>query len=220
MISVFLLDDCAFSREGIQKYLACLEEVRLAAVCENEAQGLAHFSGERLPGPAVLLWRYDLERAVAPVEWMKTRQPQDGFSQVVYRAPDDEGMATEMLAAGMAGYVVKGEPLERIREVLVTVARGETWVSPMLAPRLVTYVQRQTLDLLALTEGERRVVPLLAEGLKNPVIAARLSLAEQSVKNTLCALRKKLDVWGRTELVEKARELDALIKLTNYTGGG
>jgi len=105
------------------------------------------------------------------------------------------------LAAGAEAYIVKDiSPVELLRAVK-TVAEGQTYVDPRVAGGLL---KRRSLnggkpDIMELSQRESDVLKLIAEGLANKQISARLHLSEKTVKNHVSRIFSKLNISARTQ---------------------
>lgn len=110
---------------------------------------------------------------------------------------------TPHLPAGVAGLFSKSEGPEALGVAIRQVARGDQYLSPSLAAALIRQRRIENtpveLDLTALTEREREILALLAQGLSNKAIAARLYLSVRTVEGHLANLYVRLDVHSRTE---------------------
>lgn len=116
------------------------------------------------------------------------------------------------LAAGAEGYVIKDvTPSELIRAVKL-VASGETYVDPRVAGgwlrRRSTGTRRADLNELSVRETE--VIRLIAEGLSNKEISARLNLSEKTIKNHISRIFSKLNIYARTQAAVHAIKLGLL----------
>ena len=119
----------------------------------------------------------------------------------------------QALNAGARGYVLKGVGSKALAEILSNVAAGESYVSPTLSARLLSDLlqpaNRKAEPLQQLTGRETDILRLVAEGLSNKEVAARLSLQEKTVKHHMTRVLAKLNVRNRTEaalLMREARE--------------
>jgi DNA-binding NarL/FixJ family response regulator len=105
--------------------------------------------------------------------------------------------------------VLKDIAPDELAQAVRAVARGEVLVQPQLAGRLLSRFGRQSRgDYLheSLTAREQEVLRLLARGLRNKEIAARLQVSERTVNFHLANIYQKLNVSGRTEALSKALE--------------
>jgi len=116
------------------------------------------------------------------------------------------------LSAGAEGYIIKDvTPSELIRAVRL-VASGETYVDPRVAGgwlRRRSMMSRRT-DLNELSVRETEVIRLIAEGLSNKEISARLNLSEKTIKNHISRIFSKLNIYARTQAAVHAIKLGLL----------
>ena len=126
-------------------------------------------------------------------------------------SPDREDFLYETLRAGADGYVLKDIAANELAEAVRMVARGEVLVQPQIAGRLISRFGKQTQGNFAhdaLTAREQEVLSLLARGMRNKEIAARLIVSERTVNFHLANIYQKLNVSGRTEALSKALQRD------------
>ena len=105
----------------------------------------------------------------------------------------------EAIRAGAKGYLLKGAPLDEIERAIAAVARGQSYIDPRLASRLVTRSKR-------LSEREREVLRLVAGGQSNKQIAAKLRISERTAKFHVTAILNKLGAENRAQAVAIAAE--------------
>jgi DNA-binding NarL/FixJ family response regulator len=122
-------------------------------------------------------------------------------------ALDREEYLYETLRAGAGGYVLKDIAPDELAQAVRTVARGEVPVQPQLARRLLSQFQtRSSHPNDVLTAREQEVLRLLARGLRNKEMAARLHVSERTINFHLANIYQKLNVSGRTGALSKALE--------------
>jgi DNA-binding NarL/FixJ family response regulator len=119
----------------------------------------------------------------------------------------------DALGAGASGFLLKDATAERLFDAVRIVAAGEALLAPTVTRRLVAefarmHVRRRGPDaaLQALTARETEVLRLIAEGLSNPEIAARLVVGEETVKSHVSRVLAKLGLRDRTQAVVVAYE--------------
>jgi len=120
---------------------------------------------------------------------------------VLYTGYGDRALLTEALDAGVRGFVLKEAPLEDLVRAIRAVARGETYVDPVLAGALAVGLAGSAPEL---TQREREVLRLLADGLSNEEIGKRLFISAETVRTHVRKAMDKLDADTRTEAVAKA----------------
>jgi DNA-binding NarL/FixJ family response regulator len=123
---------------------------------------------------------------------------------------EDETLLYEALRAGAGGYILKDIAPDELAQTVRGVARGDVLIQPQMAARLLARSSGsgRGAGMLqeSLTAREREVLQLLARGLRNKEIAARLIVSERTVNFHLANIYAKLHVSGRTEALSKALE--------------
>ena len=123
---------------------------------------------------------------------------------------DDESVFAAM-RAGARGYVLKGADQEEMVRVIRAVGQGEALFGPAIARRLTQFFAQprpalpQTL-FPELSDREREILALLAQGANNAEIAARLNLAIKTVRNHISNIFNKLQVVDRAQAIIRARQ--------------
>jgi DNA-binding NarL/FixJ family response regulator len=131
---------------------------------------------------------------------------------------DDDEYVFEGLRAGALGYLLKDVSGQELAEAVRTVAAGGALIEPSVARKVLAEFARLAPPARPLTEAlleplsgrEREVLQLLGQGLSNREVAARLSLAEGTVKNYVTGILQKLGVRDRTQAAVRARELGVI----------
>jgi DNA-binding NarL/FixJ family response regulator len=121
---------------------------------------------------------------------------------LLYTGYGDQALLTEALDAGVAGFVLKEAPLDDLVRAVDSVAAGSSYVDPVLAGALVSSAVGGTLP--ALTQRERDVLRLLADGLSNEEIGKRLFISAETVRTHVRKAMEKLDADTRTAAVARA----------------
>ena len=201
-IRVVLADDHPLIRAGLRASLT--PEVDIALVSEatngHDAQRLC-----REHRPDVLL--LDLQMPGPPAaETVITVQQYCPAARVLMLTAHNEAVYVRgLVAAGVAGYVLKDEAPELLVDALRSVARGGTWFSRPVLTKLVQPQAPGSPPQPSLTRRERQVLPLLAQGWDNGEIAATLNLTEQTVRNYVSRLYAKLAVSSRAQAIAWAQ---------------
>jgi DNA-binding NarL/FixJ family response regulator len=121
---------------------------------------------------------------------------------------EDDDSVFAALRAGARGYVLKGTDEEDLLRAIRSVAAGEAIFSPTIASRVLTYFARPAPVPLfpTLTEREREILILIAQGKNNQTIARELFLAPKTVANHVSNIFAKLQVADRSEAIIRARD--------------
>jgi DNA-binding NarL/FixJ family response regulator len=198
---VLICDDQAIIREGLALLLGLEPDIEVAGVVEDGAEAVAAL--ERLAPDLVLM---DLKMpGLNGIE--ATRQIRARFPQVkvlVLTTYDDDEWIFDAVRAGAAGYLLKDTPRAELLAAVRGTVAGKSYVDPAVAGRLLAQVAdpqvRPPSQVSSkLSERELSVLRLLAAGLSNADIAARLYLSEGTVRNHVSAILTKLDLADRTQ---------------------
>ncbi|MDO3684903.1 response regulator transcription factor [Micromonospora sp. C28ISP2-4] len=117
---------------------------------------------------------------------------------------DSDADTLPAIEAGATGYLLKDAPPEDLAAAVRTAAAGRTTLAPAVADRLMNRLRTPG---TALTRREAEVIALVADGLSNQAIGARLHLTEGMVKSHLARIYAKLGVDSRTAAVATATDL-------------
>ncbi|GAA2407026.1 response regulator transcription factor [Actinomadura vinacea] len=220
MIRVLLADDQALVRAGFRSLLD--DEDDLAVVGEA-ADGRAAVAMARAERPDVVLMDIRMPGMDGLEAARRIAADLPEVRIVILTTFDLDEFVYGALRAGVAGFLVKDtDPAELIRAVRVA-ARGDALISPSVTRRLIAeYAGRAVrpgpdLRLNGLTPREREVVGLVAEGLSNDEVAARLVLSPATVKSAVSRIMAKLRVRDRAQLVVLAYESGMVAP--GYAGG-
>jgi DNA-binding NarL/FixJ family response regulator len=123
-------------------------------------------------------------------------------SILLYTGYGDRALLTEALDAGVRGFVLKEAPMDDLLRALHSVATGGTYVDPVLAGTLAASSIGNKLP--ELTQRERDVLRLLADGLANEEIGKRLFISAETVRTHVRKAMDKLDADTRTQAVARA----------------
>ncbi len=209
MTRVVVADDQDLVRSG----LAMVLDVRGVEVVGEAADGRQAVDVVRRTGPDVVLMDIRmpvLDGIAATRELTALGLPTRVLVLTTY---DLDGYVYDALRAGAAGFLLKATPPDRLVAGIETVAAGESLLAPSLTRRLIEeHVRRPApVDgvperLRVLTERELEVFTLIARGLSNEDICARLVVAEATVKTHVNRVLAKLGARTRVELVVLAYE--------------
>jgi len=124
---------------------------------------------------------------------------------------EDDGTVFQAMRAGARGYVLKGANYAEMLRAIRAVGTGEAIFSPKIAIRLMDFfssIRPTTLPQAfpQLSDREREILDLIAQGHKNTDIAHRLFLSPKTVRNHVSNILHKLQVTDRTEAIIRARE--------------
>ena len=206
-IRILIADDHQFYREGIKAMLQHMTQVTIIAESGTGDDAVALVETAQ---PDVILMDLKMPglNGIEATRRITARHPR--IAVLVLTMFDDESVFAAM-RAGARGYLLKDVSRDDLLRAIEAVARGEAIFSPSIAQRLLHYfAQRPAAQLPAmfseLTERERQVLELIAQGHSNMQIADELSLTHKTVRNYVSSIFDKLQVNDRAQAIVKARE--------------
>ena len=206
-IRVILADDHAVVRSGIRMLLEAQPDIEIVAEVESGREAVEQVRKMR---PDVVLMDVQMPElnGIEATQQIKKLAPETAILALTMH--EDDQYFFEMLHSGASGYVPKRAAPDELVTAIRTVARGEIFLYPSLATRLVQdYLKRadaddQPLVYDDLTPREREVLVLIAEGLTNAEIADKLVISVKTVDRHRENLMRKLNMHNRIDLVKYA----------------
>jgi DNA-binding NarL/FixJ family response regulator len=202
LVTVLIVDSQAVTRAGLHHLLATYADIQ---VIGEAADGVQAVSETLELGPQVVLMDMQLPGGQSLEALRQIKQVNQATRVLLLSMQDREAYLYETLRAGADGYVLKDIAPDELAQAIRAVAHGEVLVQPQLVSRLLARVGKQG-HADTLTARELEVLRLLARGLRNKEIAARLYVSERTVNFHLANIYQKLNVSGRTEALSKALE--------------
>lgn len=205
-VRVLVVEPQAVTRAGLRRLLESYSDLQVVG---EAADGVQAVSETLELGPQVVLMDMQLPNGQSLEALRQIKQLNLNTQVLLLSALDREEYLYEALRAGAGGYVLKDIAPDDLAQAIHTVARGEVLVHPQLARRLLSQIGRQARGdhpYESLTAREQEVLRLLARGLRNKEMAARLHVSERTINFHLANIYQKLNVSGRTEALSKALE--------------
>jgi DNA-binding NarL/FixJ family response regulator len=206
-----IADDQALFREGLHTLLDAHDDVEVVGEATNGMEALALATSVR---PDVILM--DLRMPVMDGVSATHRILETGAKCriIALTTFDDDQSVFDALRAGAIGYLLKDVPSERLVEAVRAAAKGQSFLVPAVAAKVVSEFARMSRTLpqrpsLAekLSDREVEVLRWVVRGASNKEIASHLRISEGTVKNHMTNIFEKLGVTDRTRAAIKAREL-------------
>ena len=203
---MFLVDDHEIVRRGLRELLEAEDDLRVVGEAGSVEGALARIPAAR-PQVAVLDIRLPDGNGVALCRELRDLLP-DLACLMLTSFADDQALMDAVLA-GAAGYVLKDVRGNDLVDGIRTVAAGGSLLDPRATSLILERLRapRAIDPLEPLSEQERKILVLIGEGLTNREIAARLFLAEKTVKNYVSNVLAKLGLQRRTQVAVLATEL-------------
>jgi len=204
---VFLLDDHEVVRRGVRELLEVEDDLTVVGEAATAEEALARIPAAA-PDVAVIDMRLPDGNGVEVCREVRSRSPEVQCVMLTSFA-DDEALFDSIMA-GAAGYLLKQIKGTDLVDAIRRVASGQSLLDPTVTARVLERLRTgpvQDERLARLTDQERKILDLIAEGLTNRQIGERMFLAEKTVKNYVSNLLSKLGMERRTEAAVFAARL-------------
>jgi two-component system, NarL family, response regulator DevR len=207
VITVFLVDDHEVVRRGVADMLDEEPGLNVIGQASSASEALARIPALR-PKVAVLDVRLPDGNGVELCRELRSRLPE--LNCLMLTSYTDEQAMLDALLAGAGGYVIKDIKGMDLVSAVRAVGSGQSLLDNRAAAALMARLRAsadQPGPLAGLTEQERTLLDLIAQGLTNRQIGARMFLAEKTVKNYVSRLLAKLGMERRTQAAVLATQL-------------
>lgn len=203
-IRVILIDDHSIVREGLRMIIENDSEIEVVGETENMTDALRLISREK---PDVVLLDLDLGKESSLDTMQEIFRESENSRVLVLTGVMDENQHKRAMRKGAQGILLKNRAGGTLLKAIKKVHQGEAWLDRTLTAKLFSDANKdknlndeEQAKINSLTIREREIVKLIAEGLVNKEIAARLFIGEKTVRNSLTVIYSKLEVANRLEL--------------------
>ncbi|MBI4319033.1 MAG: response regulator transcription factor [Chloroflexi bacterium] len=206
-IRVMLADDHTLLREGIRVLLEAQPDIEVVAEAADGRQAVAK-AHELKPDVVLMDIGMPAMNGLEATKQIKRNDPD--VQVVVLTMHDNEEYIFQILNAGAAGYVLKRAAATELVSAIRAVHEGESFLHPAVAKKVIQeYLRRgegsdEQEGIDRLTDREREILKLIAEGHTNQAIADELCLSVKTVQTHRTHIMEKLGMHDRTELVKYA----------------
>jgi DNA-binding NarL/FixJ family response regulator len=211
-LRILLVDDQALFREGLRTLLSLQPEFEVIGEAASGEEAVAHVKSLQ---PQVVLMDLRMPGGGGVDATRRIRAADARCQVIVLTTFDHDEDVFDALRAGAVGYLLKDAPTEKLMDAIRAAARGESFLQPSIAAKVVAEFSRLSAPRAAsraelierLSSREVEVLRQLALGRSNKEIGVVLNLAEGTVKNHMTNILGKLGVLDRTQAALRAREM-------------
>jgi DNA-binding NarL/FixJ family response regulator len=205
---LLIADDHAFYREGIRTMLRGLPDMEVIGEAANGEETVARATALQ---PDVILMDIKMPGTNGIEATRRILQASPHIKILVVTMFEDDDSVFAAMRAGARGYLLKDAGQDELVRAVQAVYRGEAIFSPNIAKRMIHYFAAlpQSAAAIAfpdLTEREREILHLIAQGESNAAIAHRLTLSLKTVQNHVSNIFSKLQVADRAQAIVRARD--------------
>jgi DNA-binding NarL/FixJ family response regulator len=208
-IRILVVDDHTLFREGLSSLLNAASETAVVGEAGTGKEAVAQ-TKETIPDVVLMDIQMPDMNGIDATRRILAEQPDIGVIMLTMLEDDDSLFAA--MCAGARGYILKGADKAEVLHTVTAVAERRALFGPKIASRLTTFFQKgaqmetAVVPFPDLTDREREVLTLIAQGLNNTDIATRLYITSKTVSNYISSIFNKLQVADRAQVIVKARE--------------
>jgi DNA-binding NarL/FixJ family response regulator len=201
-ITALIVDDHEVVREGLRLSLSRSPNIRVVGEASDGESAVA-MTKRRRPDVVVMDVRMPGMDGLEATKQITSEIP--GARVLIFTAYSERSLLSRGLESGAKGYILKEAPHDTLLRAITKVAAGETYVDPALMPAFFSKDRDEML-----TAREREILQLLADGMSNADVAAKLFISQETVKSHVRHILAKLEADTRTHAVAIALR-DAII---------
>jgi DNA-binding NarL/FixJ family response regulator len=203
-IRLLIADDHPVFRQGLRAMLDSTEQFEVVGDAADGDEAVAR-TLELKPDVVLMDLRMPGLNGIDATRRILEQRP--GVGVLVLTMFEDDDSVFAAMRAGARGYLLKGSEQDEVLRAIRSIASGEAIFGPAIASRLIAYFSSANATAFPeLTERERQVLELIAQGKNNQAIAAELVLSLKTVRNHVSNIFNKLQVTDRAGAIVKARE--------------
>ena len=206
-IRVFLVDDHAVVRRGLRGYLEMVDDIEVVGEAATGQAALDRIAALRAArqGPDVVLMDLLMPGMDGVTATKQLNERHAGVAVVAMTSYSEVDRVRNALAAGAAGYLLKDAEADAVADAIRRAHRGELPLGPAVARQLARALTTPATAVAgSLSDREREVLALLAQGLSNQQIAHRLLISERTARTHVSHILTKLGVRSRTQATLRA----------------
>jgi NarL family two-component system response regulator LiaR len=207
-VSLLICDDHKILTDALSAMVGLDEQLSLVAPPVHTAEEAIPLAQEQLPDVVLMDIMFKGGGMGGIEATRKIKEASPSTKVVVMTAHNEDRLLVEAVEAGASGFLSKDEAAEEVLSAVKAAAEGEVLIDPVTLTRLLAQVarereeQRDALKLIGdLTEREREILHLLAEGKRNDDIASQLFISPQTVQTHVRNILGKLRVHSKLEAV-------------------
>jgi DNA-binding NarL/FixJ family response regulator len=209
-ISVLIVDDHPLFRDGLRLALELQDDILVLGQCSDGEEAL-HVAENSQPDVVLLDINLPSMNGLQVTKLLKSEH--SSVAVIVLTAYHDEEQVLHAMRAGASAYCPKDITPEELVEIIRTVAEGyyivghermdsdtlQNWISLHVEAVTGPYLLDASEHFMPLSPREMEILQFVTHGLSNKEIASRLRISQQTVKNHMTSILKKLNVQDRTQ---------------------
>ena len=206
MIKIVIIDKHPIIRVAFDLFFKEDPNIRLVKTLQNASDAFDYLASNEVD---VVITEIDLPDLNGITALRAIKKSYENTQVIMFSSQPEEVYAISTLKAGASGYINKGADLNIVKDAILKVNRGETYLSDSIAKHLIYDDTRNLLSskFKKLSSREIEVLKLLSQGRKNKEIASELEISEKTVSTYKTRLYKKMEVTNLVDLIHQTEHL-------------
>ena len=206
MIKIVVIDKHPVIRVAFDLFFKEDSNITLVKTLQNASDAFDYLASNVVD---VVITEIDLPDLNGITALRAIKKSYENTQVIMFSSQPEEIYAISTLKAGASGYINKGADLNIVKDAILKVNRGETYLSDSIAKHLIYNDTRNLLSskFKKLSSREIEVLKLLSQGRKNKEIASELEISEKTVSTYKTRLYKKMEVTNLVDLIHQTEHL-------------
>lgn len=206
MIKIVVIDKHPVIRVAFDLFFKEDSNITLVKTLQNASDAFDYLASNEVD---VVITEIDLPDLNGITALRAIKKSYENTQVIMFSSQPEEVYAISTLKAGASGYINKGADLNIVKDAILKVNRGETYLSDSIAKHLIYDDTRNLLSskFKKLSSREIEVLKLLSQGRKNKEIASELEISEKTVSTYKTRLYKKMEVTNLVDLIHQTEHL-------------
>ncbi|MEM8529049.1 MAG: response regulator transcription factor [Bacteroidota bacterium] len=208
-IKLAIVEDDAVIRESVEAYMEVHPSIQIVFTVDSVEAFLEKARAAIQPKLDVLLLDIGLPGMSGIQGLYHIRQQYPNIDIIILTTFEEDDKIFDALCAGACSYISKRTPLAKIREAIFTVYRGGSYMSPSIARKIAQrFMPKAKKKENALSERQMQIVQALVDGLSYKMIADKLHISLDTVRDHIKRIYRTLEVNSKAEVIKKALKGD------------
>ncbi|MEM8527692.1 MAG: response regulator transcription factor [Bacteroidota bacterium] len=208
-IKLAIVEDDAVIRESVEAYMETHPSIQITFTVDSVEAFLEKARAAIQPQLDVLLLDIGLPGMTGIQGLYHIRQQYPNMDIIMLTTFEEDDKIFDALCAGACSYISKRTPLTKIREAIFTVYRGGSYMSPSIARKIAQrFMPKAKKKENALSERQMQIVQALVDGLSYKMIANKLNISLDTVRDHIKRIYRTLEVNSKAEVIKKVLKGD------------
>lgn len=201
-IHLAIIEDNDTIRESLNMFMQEHKGIQVDLTCRSVEEFLSELEGIHQSKINTLILDIGLPGMTGVQGIFHIKKALPGVDIIMLTTYEEGEVIFEALCAGACSYISKRTPLSKIREAVVTVHRGGSYMSPMIARKIATHFQPKINNGQSnLTDRQLQIINAIVDGLSYKMVADKLGISLDTVRDHIKKIYRQLEINSKAELI-------------------